>query len=151
MDFFLNFGYVLLFLVLGYCFGKWAEKKHYKSIEERERKFRKLPACNWKKPLPMKGELEKVLLVTGCVVVSVDYFKRFLATLRNIFGGRVTSYETLIDRARREAILRMKEKCPDASQIINLRIETASISKQARKGTIGCVEVLAYGTALTYK
>lgn len=151
MEFFLNFGYVLVFLVLGYFFGKWAEKKHYKSIEERERKFRKMPACNWKKPLPMKGELEKVQLVTGCVVVSVDYFKRFLATLRNIFGGRVTSYETLIDRARREAILRMKEKCPDASQIINLRIETASISKHARKGTIGCVEVLAYGTALTYR
>jgi uncharacterized protein YbjQ (UPF0145 family) len=47
--------------------------------------------------------------VSGSVVVSVDYFKRFLAGLRTLVGGRVTSYETLLDRARREAILRCKE------------------------------------------
>ena len=63
----------------------------------------------------------------------------------------MTAYETLIDRARREAILRMKEDCPQASQIINVRIETASISQNASKGTIGSVEVLAYGTALTFR
>ena len=41
-------------------------------------------------------------------MVSVDYFKRFLAGLRMIFGGRVSSYESLLDRARREALLRMR-------------------------------------------
>ncbi|MFT6733724.1 MAG: hypothetical protein ACJAS9_001914 [Polaribacter sp.] len=49
----------------------------------------------------------------------MDYFKRFLAGLRNIFGGRVVTYESLVDRARREAILRMKEKCPAAPSLIN--------------------------------
>ena len=81
------------------------------------------------------------------MVVSVDYFKRFIAGLYLFFGGRVTSYEPLLDRARREAILRMKESCPEAAQIINLRVETSLISKGA-KNKIGSVELLAYGTAI---
>jgi uncharacterized protein YbjQ (UPF0145 family) len=87
-------------------------------------------------------------LVDGSVVISVDYFKRFMANLKNIFGGRVTSYESLLDRARREAILRLKEKAHQqgSKMIINLKLETASIS-QGRGNTIGSVEVLAYATA----
>jgi len=145
---------ILIFLVLmllGYGFGTWAESRHYKSIHERETKLRKLPVIMLKHPLPQPGRLVKVQLAAGNVVISVDYFKRFLASLRNIFGGRVVSYESLVDRARREATLRMKESCPDATQIINVRLETSSISKSSKKGSIGSIEVFAYGTALTYK
>ena len=131
---------------LGYFFGKWAEKSHYKSIMEREKKFAKVPTTSTRKPLG-KPTVVNGELVYGSVVVSVDYFKRMLAALRNIFGGPVQSYETLVDRARREAILRMKESCNKADQIINLRIETSSISKGG-KNKIGSVEVLAYGTAI---
>ena len=89
------------------------------------------------------------LLVTGSVVISVDYFKRLLALLRSIVGGRITAYETLLDRARREAILRMKEEAAkhNAHIIYNIRLETASISKNAA-GNIGSVEVFSYGTAI---
>ena len=90
-------------------------------------------------------------LVAGCIVVSIDYFKRILAALRNIFGGNLSSYDPLVDRARREAVLRMKEQCPGASQIFNVRIETSSIFKTSKKGSVGSVEVLAYGTAVTFK
>lgn len=151
MEAIINIVFIVLPIALGYFFGKHAEKKHYQSIIEREAGFQKMPSTNWKIPLPMKGNIVEAKLVTGSVVISIDYFKRLLAGLRNIFGGRVTAYESLLDRARREAILRMKEQCPDASQIINLRIETSSISKNDRKGTVGCVEALAYGTALIYK
>ena len=80
--------------------------------------------------------------------MSVDYFKRFIAGLRNLIGGRVTSYESLLDRARREAILRMKQEAKDlgANLIFNVKFETASISK-GRNNQIGAVEVYAYGTA----
>ena len=79
----------------------------------------------------------------------LDYFKRFLAMLRTLFGGRVRSYENLLDRARREAILRMKEEARslNAERIFNIKLETASISKNAA-GNIGSVEVFAYGTAI---
>ena len=66
-----------------------------------------------------------------------------------IVGGRVTSYENLIDRARREAVLRMKEKAKTlgANYVFNVKMETSSISKGKRE-SIGSVEVLAYGTAV---
>jgi uncharacterized protein YbjQ (UPF0145 family) len=99
-----------------------------------------------KKPLQPEG-IKNSRLVNGSVVISIDYFKKFVASLMNFFGGRVSTYETLIDRARREAILRMKEDAGDASEIINVRIETSSISKNA-SDNIGAVEVLAYGTAI---
>jgi len=151
MENYINIILIILPIALGYFFGRFAEKKHYNSIVERENKFRDLPESTWKYPFPMKGTIVDAQLVTGSVVISIDYFKRLLAGLRNVFGGRVTSYESLVDRARREAMLRMKEKCPNASQIINVRIETSSISKNAKKGTVGSVEALAYGTALTYQ
>ncbi len=56
---------------------------------------------------------------------------------------------TILDRSRREAILRMKEEARGMDIIINLRITTSSISKGA-KNTIGSIETLAYGTAITY-
>ena len=144
---------LIIFLVLislGYGFGKIAEKNHYKSIIEREKKLVALPTTSSKYPIGEATNIRKSLLVQGNVVISVDYFKRILAGLRNFFGGTVQSYETLIDRARREAILRLKESCPQADQIINLRLETSSIYK-GRKNKIGSVEVLAYGTAIYFK
>ena len=133
----------------GYFFGRHAEKKHYRSIAEREKSLILLPTTSSKYAMRLT-EIESSRLVLGGVVISVDYFKRILAGLRNFFGGNVRSYETLLDRARREAVLRLRESCQDADEIINLRIETSSISKGG-DSKIGCVEVLAYATAIYYK
>jgi len=138
----------LVLLLLGYGFGRYAESRHYKSIRHREIKLNQIPAVASRVPPPGRPDLQSQL-VTGSVVVSVDYFKRFLASLRNIFGGRVSSYESLLDRARREAILRMKQQAKElnAELVFNIKMETASIHK-GQGNTIGSVEVLAYGTAL---
>ena len=119
--------------------------------QKREKKFRRLPTITLKRPVEQEGKVVRMELVAGCMVVSIDYFKRILAALRNIFGGNLSSYEPLVDRARREAVLRMKEQCPGASQIINVRIETSSIFKTSKKGSVGSVEVIAYGTAITFR
>jgi len=137
----------LTLLILGYITGRIAEHRHYRSIQEREDNLRGIAAIATKVlPADFRGDTR---LVTGSVVVSVDYFKRFVAGLRNLVGGRISTYETLLDRARREAILRMKAQAHSqgASMVFNVKLETASISK-GRRNTIGSVEVLAYGTAL---
>ncbi len=138
----------LTLLILGYLFGQYFERRHYKSILRREKETLRLPLLTMK---TTPGGLSScdAALVTGSVVVSVDYFKRFLAGLRALVGGRIKSYESLLDRARREAILRMKEQAIEQGAIVvtNVRIETASISKGKRKA-IGSIEVLAYGTAI---
>ena len=138
----------ILLLALGYGFGRYAESKHYKLIIKREKQLNSIPAIASKIP-PFRRQDLKSQLVAGNVVISVDFFKRFIAGLRNIFGGQITSYETLLDRARREAILRMKEEAKNlnAEFIFNIKLETASIYK-GRGNAIGSVEVLAYGTAL---
>jgi uncharacterized protein YbjQ (UPF0145 family) len=95
--------------------------------------------------------VERSGLVTGNVVISVDYFKRFLAGLRGIIGGRVKTYETLLDRSRREAVLRLKEsaKRDGYKAVVNVRLETSRLASGGRDGkrTAG-VEVLAFGTGL---
>ena len=138
-------------LILGYVAGSAAESRHYRSIEAREKQFSHLPAVTIAEISVDENKVQNAELVHGCVVVSIDYFKRFLAGLRNIVGGPVTSYETLMDRARREATLRMKAMATGATIIVNVRLETATIGKDDKRGTVGGVEVIAYGTALTMK
>ncbi|MEZ5477623.1 MAG: heavy metal-binding domain-containing protein [Thiolinea sp.] len=138
--------YILVLLVLAYFIGSHLEKRHYRSIIAREHEYNSLPAVSVRTPPPGRFQHE---LVLGNVTISVDYFKRFLATLHTFFGGRVTSYETLLDRARREALLRLKEDARrrHALLVLNVKYETASIYK-GQGSSIGSVEVLAYGTAL---
>ena len=79
------------------------------------------------------------------MVVASDYFKSFVASLVNIFGGRVRTFEPLLDRGRREALLRVKEQASEigASHVFNVKYETSRIG-----GGITTIEVMAYGTAL---
>lgn len=139
--------FFLVLLLLGYVFGQRAEKRHFRSIIEREKQMRDILVFSERR-IPDEDKLDGTL-VCGSVVVSVDFFKRFVANLRNLVGGRVSAYESLLERARREAILRMKEEArrSGAISVWNTRLETSSIYKGAQQ-SIGAVEVLAYGTAV---
>jgi uncharacterized protein YbjQ (UPF0145 family) len=139
----------LSLLALGYGTGTWVEKRHYRSISERESTTLNLPAVTLKSVDIPERNIRSARLVYDSAVISVDYFKRILASLRNVFGGQVKSYESLLDRARREALLRMKEMAGNATVIVNVRIETSAVGKQSRRKNIGCLEAMAYGTALT--
>ncbi len=143
-------GAFLAFLLGTYVVGSWIERRHYRTIRQREERWRRLPAVTFRQ-VPAGWRVEDSGLVTGNVVISVDYFKRVLAGLRALVGGRIKSYESLLDRARREALLRLKE---DAMRrgfhaVINVRLETSSLATARRggKGTAG-LEVLAFGTGL---
>lgn len=145
--------FFLLLLILGYCIGSWMERRHYSSISKREKELLLLPVVTGGKNFS-EHPIANAELVTGSVVISIDYFKRLLAILRNIFGGPVKSYESLVDRARREAILRLKEGAQKrgADIVVNLRLETAAIGRSAnKKRQVGSVEAIAYGTAITYE
>lgn len=142
---------ILVFLILlgvGYFIGNRRERKHYEDIKRREKSTLHVPIMSWgaKQDLPYAHEAE---MFVGSVVVANDYFKTISAGLRNLVGGRVTVYETLIDRGRREALLRMKESAMEwgASQILNVRFETSSISGQ-NQANAGAVEIMVYGTGI---
>jgi uncharacterized protein YbjQ (UPF0145 family) len=146
----LQLGIPLVLLVLTYFTGGMVERRHFASIRRRESRFARIPAITFRKP-PDSWEAVEGELMLGSVVISVDYFKRFLAGLRGLIGGRVKSYETLMDRARREALLRLKEQAIAGGfhAVINVRIETSRLANASRRGDgVAGLEVLAFGTGL---
>jgi uncharacterized protein YbjQ (UPF0145 family) len=142
---FFELGLFLLLLATGYVVGRIIEQRHYASIRLRERRYRDVLAFPMRFA-PDSVTPQRAFLVHGTVVVSADYFKTFVAGLRNLIGGRFRSYETLLERARREAVLRLKEeaRAKGARLVVCVRFETTSISS----GWAPAIEVLAYGTAL---
>ena len=144
----LRLGPIFLLLAVGFASGSWLEARHFSSIRERERMLRSFPAVTFEE-VPPDWRVAGSGLVAGSAVVSLDYFKRFLASLRVLFGGRIRAFEPLLDRGRREAVLRMKEAALNAGYdaVINVRLETSRIANADGGGTAG-VEMLAYGTAL---
>lgn len=148
----LIYGLPIFLAAFGLVVGGILERRHFASIREREKRYAALPVF----PTRSADADRKVAdghLVVASIVVSLDYFKKILAAFRNIFGGNVRSYESLLDRAKREAILRLKEQATGCDAIINLRLETSNLaSTQSRKKKgIGGVEVIAYGTAIRYQ
>ena len=145
----INLVVFLVLLLFAFFTGELIERRHYKSIRRREHLWQRLPAVTFRK-IPAAWQVADSGMVMGSTVVSVDYFKRFLAGLRMVFGGRVKSYESLLDRARREALLRLKKDAIDEGYhaIVNVRLETSRLANgTGNQGTAG-VEVLAFGTGL---
>ncbi len=144
---------VLILLIIGYCSGTVIENNHFESLKKRERFCLRIPVTNTKNHEFKPGEVKEAKLIYGSAVISIDFFKKFVASLVNFLGGQMTTYESLVDRARREAILRMKENASfNTDMIINLKIETTSISKGSTNkddSSVGSVEVFAYATAIT--
>ena len=145
----ISIGIPVLLIIVGRVVGSNIERRHYESITAREARFRHQPALSTKQS-DAPGPVRSASLATGSVVVSVDHFKRFLSGFRMIVGGEVRSYSSLIDRARREAVLRMKESQPNAHAYLNTRLETSTIASTSGNEGIGTIEVLAYGTAVHY-
>lgn len=148
----MNFGMPLLILMIAYFIGTYLERKHFLSIREREADAQGFPVVSFD-TMPDDWKAGRSDLVSGSVVVSLDYFKRVIAGLRGLIGGRIRTYEPLLERARREAILRMIEDARSQGYdgIFNVRLETSRLANAARngKGTAG-VEMLAYGTAVKF-
>ena len=152
MDFFIEFGVqfgvAAVLILVGFVAGRTKERRHYRSILKRETALDDILVFS-SRDLGSTGAEKNPTMVMGNAVIAQDYFKGFLGALRNIVGGRMASYESLLDRARREAVLRMKEQARTAGSdfVFNVKFETARISTGG--GLATTVEVLAYGTAVS--
>lgn len=139
-----------ILLLVTYFIGSYIERRHLRDVLAREEKHRSFPVVTFE-TVPEGWNVTDVGLVQGSVVISVDYFKRFLAALRALIGGRIKSYEPLLDRARREATLRMIEDARSRGYdgVLNARLETSRLAtgRANNKGIAG-VELLAFGTGV---
>lgn len=130
----------LVLVAIGWYFGTRAERGHLKSLIIDEQKYQHIQASSERFYEP-KGVNESILVV-GSVVIAQDKFKQAVAAILSLFGKNLTVYETLLDRARREAVLRAKRQANDAGcrALYGLRFEMTEVE--------GGVEVLAYGVAV---
>jgi uncharacterized protein YbjQ (UPF0145 family) len=131
--------------VVGWFFGSRHERQHLAqlAISEKELGYIVLSSERFYKPsLAMNSETE---LVLGNVVIAQDYFKMIIAKVMSLFGKNLTTYETLLDRARREAIVRMRAQAHSKgyNHIYGLRLEVSNINQLG-----SMVEAIAYGTAV---
>ncbi|MEB6676372.1 YbjQ family protein [Acinetobacter haemolyticus] len=135
---------IIIFLILfsvGWGFGRHIEQKNLRELDEKEQQFAHIRIdTNRFVETSAHGQL-----ISSNVVISHDYFKYVLATIRNFFGGRLVSYESVVERARREAMIRLKQEAHamGANHIMGVRLSTTEMGMQG-----GMVEVFAYGTAV---
>ena len=139
----------LLLLLVGFFSGRHYRSQQRRSIASREQALQHIRVIAVRRPPKSFADQS---LVSGSVVVSSDYFSRFLAWFYNLIGGRIDTYAELLELARREAVLRMKEAAAarGADAVLNVKIETVTLDNihDTKNGnTIGTLEVLVYGTA----
>jgi uncharacterized protein YbjQ (UPF0145 family) len=90
------------------------------------------------------GEIVEVLgIARGNTVEARNVGRDVTQSLRNLVGGELKAYSTLLSKARDEALDRMEAEATElgADAVVNVRYETSELA-----GT--SAEILAYGTAV---
>lgn len=96
--------------------------------------------------IPGHEIVEALGIARGNTVQARNVGRDVTQALRNLTGGELKAYSTLLTKARNEALLRLEEDAHymGADAVVNVRLETSQV-------TDGGSEVIAYGTAVKLK
>ena len=139
-------------LFVGWLAGHLSETKHERSLAAREEALKDVETTDLRNPPGFAGAEGPCSLVSGEAVVASDTFKTWVFGLKNIVGGESKTFTRLFDRARREALLRMKERARElgCDAVCNERFDSADIGGNAagakKKGSNMAVALVS-GTA----
>jgi uncharacterized protein YbjQ (UPF0145 family) len=139
-------------LFVGWLAGHLSETKHERSLAAREEALKDIETTDLRNPPGFAGAEGPCSLVSGEAVVASDTFKTWVFGLKNIVGGESKTFTRLFDRARREALLRMKERARElgCDAVCNVRFDSADIGGNAagakKKGSNMAVALVS-GTA----
>ncbi len=141
-------GVPLSLILLGLVGGRHNERQHLRQLALRAHRLRHMLVTDLRTPSADVDPAVAPALITGEVVIASDYLKTFLANLRGIFGGELTSYVSLVTRAREEARLRLLEQAQRQGYdaVCNLRLSAADIGGNTGRQGIPMVAMLASGT-----
>ncbi len=91
-------------------------------------------------------ELEMLGLVKGSTIQSKNIGRDFTQGLKTIVGGELTAYNEMMNDARALATKRMvaEAEALGADAVVNIRYASSAIVQ-------GAAEVIAYGTAVSFK
>lgn len=145
--------YILLpaaFLLAAMFAGNYIASRHEADLRRRSATVAHIRATDTRMMLDAKAGANPAAIVTSEVTLGIDHFRGFLGKLKNIFGGEVRSYQTTLDRARREAVTRILEQAhaKGFNAVANLRVDFADIGGNATMAQkAAMVSILAVGTA----
>jgi uncharacterized protein YbjQ (UPF0145 family) len=93
--------------------------------------------------LPAHSIVQNLGVVRGIVVRSRSIVGSFFGSLQTIFGGDITVYTNLCERARKDAfqLMCLQAQRAGANAIVGMRYDATEIMA-------GVTEVLCYGTAV---
>ena len=91
-------------------------------------------------------DFEPLDLVKGTVVYSKNLGRDFMAGMKGLVGGEITSYTEMLNEARQIATKRMVDEAETlgADAVVNVRYGSSSVMQ-------GAAEVIVYGTAVRYQ
>ncbi len=135
---------VVMLIGLG-SIGRFTEQAHLRRLDAAEAALSHIAVTNTKTAPPGMTVVSDPFVI-GEAVIGSDYLKTALASLRAIVGGEIRSFQKLLERGRREAIVRMLREADarGATSVINVRVERAEMGS----AQLPAAEIIATGTAI---
>lgn len=148
----INLSIPVFLLALGLTVGKLVERRHFLRLAATEMELEDVLSSTVRTYPGGVDVRREPTLVAANVVISADYLMSFLATLKKIIGGRIGSYERVIERARREATVRILREAQSQGYdaVCNIRLETTDLigsRNKNKKKAAAMASVYVYGTA----
>lgn len=147
----IQIGLPVLLLAMGIGLGRRHERKHLADLANRESQLSVIRVNNLKR-IANPEQVQRTFFVTAQVVIATDYFKTFATTLKKLVGGELKSAQTLLLRARREALARILEQGErlGADELYNVRFSFSNINQMQQGKNKGAMqaEMLVCATAV---
>lgn len=146
-----------LFPFISWALGRWYQGTLLMALNEEEKRLGSMlqnaeQSSTAPETKSMRATSSTLLHVSICVGPSIGQV--FIMWVKGIFGGRLQSYDAVLDYGRREVLLRLKKQADslDCTSIQNIRIETSVISfaKNGNENKRSSVEFLAFATGLRF-
>ena len=140
---------------LSWAIGNWYQNRLMNALLENEKRGGKMLQSEMhlstSSPMTsMSADSSTLLHVSICVGPS--WGQIFFMWFKSLFGGRLHSYDVVLDYGRREVLLRLNQqaKALGCSSMVNIRIETSTVSfaRNNNSSKTSSVEFLAFATGL---
>lgn len=134
--------------------GRWYQGRLLKVLDGKEKQQGSLLKSNkslsTSSPMATMNASSSTLLHVS-ICVGPSWGQMFFMWVKSLFGGRLHSYDTVLDFGRREVLMRLHQQANElgCASIVNIRIETSVISfAKNDKSKQSSVEFLAFATGL---
>jgi len=128
--------------------GRLIESNHLKDLARREQALKGTMVIHTRMRAVSPGMKHQEMMFAE-VALGADRFVTWLAMWKQLIGGNLGSLEPVVDRARREALLRIAEQsaAKGYTELANVRFSTASMKVGDRRQKELILGIFAFGTA----